>query len=326
MNDYSSLFSHRFFAETWQYAERSLRKTSCWRQISFYTLNEDNRISYWTVRTLPLRSDAFKAAANDIKLALSSRQEVVCIVAPHDDPALVARLGGVSSSWKYALVYMLDNEIVYIRSVFAVDCMQTVDGPAAIYLLSNAIRQPTFDDINEEYERKLTSLTVLCAPRGQWYNAEELQPDWQCESAAGKMPFVVKKRDTFADVEYWYGPSSTARAHAAALGGLGSIVFSAPDGIGPSRGLSVFTTSTDVRFRWPFHFERLLALCLCGTYVLPVDIVLRILSPSALIDMFDRRFLKCWSDMVASVRRIRDARSAASESKRIKQSIRDDSV
>lgn len=327
MNDYASLFSPHFFTSTWKAAETTLRvRYPQWSTVMYYTaVNLCADLCYWTVRVLPLRDNAFKAASDEIKMATTRRKEVCCVVCHWDDPGLIALLGVSSASWLYALAYMLDNVLVFCRVVYAYDTLHRSNGASSmIYLLSNPIAEPTIATLYAEYVHRLTPIVVLRVATTTTHTTDidKFQADWRCETPTVKLPFVVAGRfDTTADVDYWFGPSYSAEEQMHALGGPEAVASSTADGLSTSPNhFAIIGVTTDVRFRWPFHFERMLALCLSGGYILPVAIARRLLVRGAFVQLYESRFDKTWHDMVASIRRICDSRHMTTTAKRNKVS------
>lgn len=285
----------------------------------FYTdLGANGDLAYWTVRVLPFRDAAFKAASDDIQTATTARKELCCVVCRWRDPGLVALLGVSSAKWAYAVAYLLDGRLAFCRVVYAYDTLRRSDGSMTpIYLLSNPIAEPSIDALHTEYVHRLTPIVVLRVAENQSTDIERFQPDWRCETPTVKLPFVVCSRfDTTADFQYWFGPSYSADEQSLALGGPAFVSSSTADGMSTSRNhIRITGVSTDVRFRWPFHFERMFALCLAGAHVLPLAIARRLLVCDAFEQLYESRFDKAWHDMIASIRHIWDTRAATKRNK-----------
>lgn len=302
MNDYGSLFSAQFFESVWKKAERSLRQ-ECDCTVLYYPLVDGRAITYWSVRLLPLRRNAFAKSKMEIGMATTERHEILCLVAHHDDPGLVALIGECDARWLVAMVFMLDGKIVYCRSVFAGDYLSKGKTMSRIYLLSDALPNPIAADLYDNFKRKTTSYTTVRVPGDVTVVAERVQAGWRTLGAAGgKTTFsVLVHRD--AEYVYWIGPTTTLKEQLLAYDTDAKLACSSPDGVLGNTLLPMYDTSFVYRFRWPFLFERLLALCLVGLHVLPFSLLRKILDylPPTL---FDERFEPRWVSFQQSIARL----------------------
>lgn len=302
MNGYNSLFSAKFFETIWKKAERSLRQErDC--EVLYYPLVDDRTITYWSVRLMPLRRNAFAKSKMEIGMATTERHEILCLVAHHDDPVLVAMIGACDALWPVAMVFMLDGKIVYCRSVFAGDYLWKEKTMSRIYLLSDALPNPTAADLYDDFKRKTTPYTSVRVPSDVTVITERVQPGWRTLGAAGgKSTFsVLIRRD--AQYVYWIGPTTTLREQLLAYNTDAKLARSSADGVVGDAQLPMYDTSFVYRFRWPFQFERLLALCMAGLHVLPFSLLRKILDylPPTL---FDERFESRWVSFQQSIARL----------------------
>lgn len=303
MNDFGTLYSERFFEETFKEAIEYSRDSSVFNIVKYYTFPDQSTrvLEYWTVTLIPLRRCPFKSARVELEMARRHLRKLVCIVVAHDDLDLALLLGGEShESWRFAVLYITNNKIVYCRSVFAEDVMSNIAGRlVGIRLVSQPIANPSIESLFEAYYNLLTPLTVAMVPK--WPKPVQIGvggPTWRPELRINGMPFRAACKNN-NDYTYWFGPSHEVSGPAPQ-----GVLISSPDGVHDTPHLSLQAKTTDFRFRWPFQFEKLLAMSFVGMYQLPLKDVATIVELAVFHDFYRDRMLPCWVNIVKSVTKI----------------------